>query len=135
MLDYQYVYLMRKRASRKHKIGISRVPKRRLATVKRGVGSDVQIIVYRRVFFARSVEQFLHHYFAATRFFFHGAGSGAGRTEWFRLSWLERWTARAWIIFFGWFPQIVVLAGIWYVLMQYDAEFGLFPDWLTGRNF
>jgi len=127
VLDYQYVYLMRKRGSRKHKIGISRQPGRRRGTVQRGLGAEVQIVVCRKVFFARVVERFLHGYFAATRFLFHRAGKGAGRTEWFYLSMIERWTARAWIIFFGWFPQLLLLAAIWYALVKYDAAFGLFP--------
>lgn len=118
---------MRKQGSRKHKIGISRQPKRRLSTVRKGVMADVSIVVCRKVFFARSVERFLHNYFLTTRFFFHGAGRGAGRTEWFRFNFFERWTAHAWIIFFGWFPQLLLLAAIAYCLMQYDAEFGLFP--------
>lgn len=119
---------MRKRGSRKHKIGISRKPKRRLAGVRKGAGTDVDILICRRVFFARVVEQFLHHYFATTRFFFHNAGRTAGRTEWFRFNIFERWTARAWIIFFGWFPQFLLLAVIGYALIQYDQAFGLFPD-------
>lgn len=118
---------MRKRRSRKHKIGISRKPKRRLTSVRKGAGADVQIVVCRKVFFARLVERFLHHYFATTRFFFHRAGRTAGRTEWFRLNFIERWVARAWIIFFGWFPQLVLLALIWYGLVKYDEAFGLFP--------
>lgn len=127
MLDYQYVYLMRKQGSRKHKIGISHRPKRRLTTVRKGVRADVNIVVCRKVFFARGVEKFLHNYFLTTRFFFHNAGKGAGRTEWFRFNIFERWTARAWIIFFGWFPQLVMLGAIWYALVQYDEAFGLFP--------
>lgn len=114
---------MRKRGSRKHKIGISRRPRRRLSSVRRGAGSDVQILIYRKVFFARLVERFLHHYFAATRFFFHRAGRTAGRTEWFRFSFLERWMARAWIVFFSWWPQVLVLALIWYSLVEYDRNF------------
>lgn len=119
---------MQKRGSRKHKIGISKKPKRRLGTVRRGVGTDVQIIVTRKVFFARWVERFLHGYFSATRFLFRSAGKGAGRTEWFRLGLIERWTARAWIIFFGWFPQLLLIAIIWYGMVQYDETFGLFPE-------
>lgn len=130
MLDLQYVYLMRKRGSRKHKIGISKRPKSRLASVRRGVRSDVQIVMCRKVFFARIVEQFLHHYFTTTRFFFHAAGRTAGRTEWFRFNIIERWTARAWILFFGWFPQLFLLAAIAYAMIKYDEAFGLFPeDW------
>ena len=121
---------MRKRGSRKHKIGISKRPKSRLPSVRRGVRAEVQIVVCRKVFFARIVEQFLHHYFATTRFFFHNAGRTAGRTEWFRFNIFERWTARAWILFFGWFPQLMLLLAIGFAMTKYDEAFGLFPeDW------
>lgn len=110
LLDYQYIYLMRKRGSRKHKIGISRLPHRRWQTVNRAVPGNVDLLISRRVFFARWVERYLHLTFRASRFIFFRAGRGAGNTEWFNFNFLERWMARFWIQFFWLLPFLGVSA-------------------------
>ena len=110
LLDYQYIYLMRERRSRRHKIGISAVPHKRWQTVNRAVRGDVKLLIYRKVFFARSVERYLHRFFGASRFILGKAGPGAGHTEWFHLNFLERWLARLWIELF-WLAPVLLLAG------------------------
>ena len=110
LLDYQYIYLMRKKGSRKHKIGISHVPKKRWQTVNRAVSGEVELLVSRKVFFARAVEKYLHLTFQASRFFLKGAGKGAGHTEWFNFNFLERWWARIWIYTFWAAPVILTVS-------------------------
>ena len=111
ILDYQYIYLMRKRGSRKHKIGISNNPKNRHRTIDRAVKGDVQLLLSKKVFFARAVEKSLHMTFDASRFLFRGQGRGAGHTEWFNFNFLERWWARIWIYGF-WAAPVILIASI-----------------------
>jgi len=111
LLDYQYIYLMRKRGSRKHKIGISKDPGKRWKTVDRAVPGNVQLLVKRKVFFARGVEKYLHLTFKASRFILGNTGKGAGNTEWFHFSFLERWFARLWIEVFWLLPFLLVCVG------------------------
>lgn len=112
LLDYQYIYLMRKQRSRQHKIGISTIPRKRWQTVNRAVKGEVSLLVYRKVFFARSVEKYLHLTFKASRFILGNTGKGAGNTEWFHFSFIERWFARLWIEIFWMAPAILMAAGI-----------------------
>lgn len=112
LLDYQYIYLMRERRSRRHKIGISAMPRKRWQTVNRSVNGKVHLLIYRKVFFARATERYLHGFFRASRFFLGNARAGAGRTEWFHFSFIERWIARLWIEIFWMAPAILLAAGI-----------------------
>lgn len=112
LLDYQYIYLMREQRSRRHKIGISTIPRKRWQTVNRAVQGEVKLLIYRKVFFARATERYLHGFFKASRFILGRAGAGAGRTEWFHFSFLERWIARLWIEIFWMAPAILLAAGI-----------------------
>ena len=120
MLDRRYIYLMRKPGSRKHKIGISNNPGRRLKAVDSHVRGDVRMITCRKVFFAGFVEKYLHDLFSDSRFIFWRAGKKAGRTEWFDLNFLERWFVIGWINFFSVMQYIVILAIIVYVFSNYN---------------
>ncbi len=110
LLDYQYIYLMRKRGSQKHKIGISNNPKNRHRTVNRAVDGKVELLLSKKVFFARTVEKSLHMTFQASNFLFKGQGRGAGYTEWFNFNFLERWWARLWIYFFWMSPVLITVS-------------------------
>ena len=118
--DYRYIYLMRKKGTRKHKIGISHNPETRRNTVDKGVKGRVDLIIARRVIFARRVEHYLHGVFSDSRFTFWRAGKETGRTEWFDLNWLERFFVRFWIEAFGLIPVILAVIVIWVVYMYGD---------------
>ena len=118
--DYRYIYLMRKRGTRKHKIGISKNPQTRRVTVDKGVGGKVNLIIARKVIFARRVEQYIHGVFSDSRFTFWRVGKGSGRTEWFDLNWLERLFVRFWIELFGLIPVILTALLIWGLYLYGD---------------
>jgi hypothetical protein len=118
--DYRYIYLMRKSGTRKHKIGISNNPQTRRATVDKGITGKVNLIIARRVIFARRVEQYIHGVFSDSRFTFWRAGKESGRTEWFDLNWLERFFVRFWIEIFGLIPVILAALLIWVLYMYGD---------------
>lgn len=125
-LDFRYIYLMRKEGSTKHKIGISKDPLVRLEAVDKGVKGDVELIITRRVFYARWVEKYMHRFFAGKRFYYKEAGRQSGRTEWFEMSPPMRWVAK-WIIeIYGLLP-IILVAGtfllLWFYFPDIDLEF------------
>lgn len=120
LFDYRYIYLMRKVGTRKHKIGISNDPNIRRTTVDKGIKGRVDLLIARRVIFARRVEQYIHGVFSDSRFTFWRAGRGSGRTEWFDLNWLERFFVRFWIEIFGLIPLVLLVILLWVLYLYGD---------------
>lgn len=109
-----YVYLMRKRGTRKCKIGIARKPEIRRRQVDRAVRGNVYLVYYRPVLFAAVAEKFLHSRFATMRFRLWQAGPGAGRTEWFHFNILQRAIVIFWIGTLSFLPVLLLLGWFFY---------------------
>lgn len=94
LLDYRYVYLMHRPwrgfLRGEYKIGIARNVNTRRRDVDDDVPGDVEVIAARRIIFARAVEIALHDHYARRRFRLNVRGKKAGKTEWFRLNFLQR---------------------------------------------
>lgn len=83
---YRYLYLMQKGNSNIVKIGVSNKPYLRKHYIGQNV-PEIRIIRCVRTFRAKYWEDRLHNKYASSRFTLEDAG--AGKTEYFRLNWLE----------------------------------------------
>lgn len=108
----RYLYLMQKGNANVLKIGVSNRPFVRKAWIKKNV-PDIQIIRCIKTRRAEYWERYLHDKYATSRFTLRGGGSG--RTEYFKVNWLEfafifldYWYIknRAWVLPIGWFALI-----------------------------
>lgn len=101
-----YVYLMERTKGRgwygaltgqsEVKIGLSVRPARRLEEVNESLSGRTVIIAQVSTPNMKRTESFLHDLFADSRFRQKKAGRGAGRTEWFYMTWAELATALLW---------------------------------------
>lgn len=104
-----YVYLMQRVKGRnlyaklsgqaEVKIGLSVRPLRRLEEVNESLSGQTVIIAQVKTPNMKKTERFLHDLFSDSRFRQKKAGRGAGRTEWFYMTWAEMATAQMW---YGW---------------------------------
>lgn len=69
----------------RYKIGISYDVKKRHADINRSIPGSVRLVTATKVFNVERHEKRLHNKFSCSRFTFRGSG----KTEWFRLNWLE----------------------------------------------
>jgi hypothetical protein len=83
LFDFRSVYLIKHK--NKIKIGISTNPKRRLKEIERSIDSRAKILLSVKLFKAKAIEKRLHKRFEAQRAIF----KGSGKTEYFRLSFLQ----------------------------------------------
>lgn len=71
------------------KIGLSRRPKSRLEQVNESLKGKTVLVQVIKVPNMRRTEKFLHSMFSDSRFTQKRAGKGAGKTEWFFVTWAE----------------------------------------------
>lgn len=101
-----YVYLMERTKGKSWyatltgqsevKIGLSTSPVRRLAQVNESLSGKTVIIAQVKTPNMRKTETFFHDLFSDSRFRQKKAGRGAGRTEWFYMTWVELIIALCW---------------------------------------
>ncbi len=90
------------------KIGISKTPMKRRASVDRSTKGNIDLILQAWFIFPRIFENRLHKMFDCSRFAIRTSGKSNGHKEWFYLNWLElliviawiRWWQVRWWIFF-----------------------------------
>lgn len=80
-----YLYLIQDGQSSRHKIGITTRPDLRIEQIREEVPKARYEIVF-KIYRAYANEQRLHRKWSCSRFTF----KGSGKTEWFRLNWLEK---------------------------------------------
>ncbi len=73
-----FIYIMHIPDTYRYKIGLSKNPKQREKQLQRKLGTELQLLHYRRVFFTHYFEQFLHRLVSRKNVTFDKAGK-----EWF----------------------------------------------------
>jgi hypothetical protein len=122
---FRYLYLMQKGDSNVVKIGVSNTPWLRKHYIGQNV-PNIRIIRCVRTNRAKFWEEKLHNKYASSRFVLRGGGSG--RTEYFRLNWVEF----ALVLYDFWFIKVFPLSrlleygvALWFVyLLLKDAANG-----------
>lgn len=90
MLDIRYIYLLKIRRSNRYKIGISRAPNERLSSIQRSIPKKtITIVRHARVCLARDLEHYLHTKYEEKHSPLKNVGAGAGKTEWFTLTYWD----------------------------------------------
>lgn len=112
---YKYLYLMQKGDSNVVKIGVTNTPWLRKHYIGQNV-PGIRIIRCIRTNRAAYWEERLHNKYASSRFTLRSGGSG--RTEYFRLNWLEFAVLLYDYFFIRYFPIVAVLewvVGFWVI--------------------
>ncbi len=86
-MDFRYVYLIRTSRRKIIKIGITNDIGKRAKNIDRSIkGSRERVAFCVQTFFARSIESMFHRRYKSKR----TKWKGSGKTEWFKLGFLER---------------------------------------------
>lgn len=119
-VGYIYVFRYVNGSEKLVKIGVSNKPKRRFSQVKAALPGK---LIYWGAFPALSpyiTESYLHKRFAHKKQTPNDAGSGAGKDEFFKLSYIEGWK----VILFLWFvksmPLKILLVQPIFILILYE---------------